>query len=95
MPKTIYREEHRLLSELLRELREQAGLTQAKLAPLLGRPQNRVSDLERGGRRVDVIEFLDFCEAVGADPVGVLRQLQRRLAGGDRAASGAKRRPKR
>ncbi|MFC5490017.1 helix-turn-helix transcriptional regulator [Dokdonella soli] len=79
MPKTIYREEHRLLSELLRELREQAGLTQADLSPLLGRPQNRISDFERGGRRVDVIEFLDFCEAVGADPLEVLRRLRQRL----------------
>ena len=81
MPKTIYREEHRLLSELLRELREKAGFRQADLAPALGRPQNRISDFERGGRRVDVIEFLDFCKAVDADPLAVLRELRRRLDG--------------
>lgn len=90
MPKTIYREEHRLLAELLRELRDSAGLTQAELAPLLGRPQNRVSDFERGGRRVDVIEFLDFCKAVEADPIEVLRELQRRLGSKERGIAQTK-----
>lgn len=96
MPKTIYREEHRLLSELLRELRDKAGLTQAELAPRLGRPQNRVSDFERGGRRIDVIEFLDFCKAVDADPRDVLQRLLRRLAASERLTRTSRRsRPKR
>ena len=80
MPKSIYREEHQVLAGMLRALREEAGLTQSDLAPLLGRSQNRVSDFERGGRRVDVIEFIDYCGAVGKDPVAVFRALHKRLA---------------
>jgi transcriptional regulator with XRE-family HTH domain len=79
MPKTIYREEHRILAQLLRELRDAAGLTQADLAPRLGRPQNRVSDLERGGRRIDVVEFIDYCIALREDPSKVFGELRRRL----------------
>ena len=85
MPKTIYRAEHQVLANLLRELRDQAGLTQAQLAPLLGRPQNRVSDFERGGRRIDVIEFIDYCAALKLDATKVFVELRRRLAAGSRA----------
>ena len=85
MTKSIYRKEHQLLAELLRELREKAGLTQAEVAPLLGRPQNRVSDFERGGRRVDVVEFIDYCAALGADAGDVFAELRRRLRGAARS----------
>ena len=81
MPKTIYREEHRLLAKLLRDLRAQAGLTQAEMAPHIGRPQNRVSDFERGGRRIDVIEFIDYCMALNIDPTDVFRDLVHRIVG--------------
>ena len=79
MPKTIYRAEHQVLAELLRELRAKAGLTQAQLAPMLRRPQNRISDFERGGRRIDVIEFMDYCRALGREPTKVFAELKRRL----------------
>jgi len=79
MPKTIYREEHQILAQLLRELRDQAGMTQGELAPHLGRPQNRISDFERGGRRIDVIEFIDYCSALNLDPSKIFAELQQRL----------------
>jgi len=95
MSKTIYRQEHRLLADLLRELREKAGLTQADLAPRLGRPQNRISDFERGGRRIDVIEFLDYCAAIDVSAVSVLNKLQRRMNTAPAAHSADKRRSRR
>jgi DNA-binding XRE family transcriptional regulator len=79
MPKTIYREEHRILADLLRELRNTAGLTQADLAPSLGRQQNRLSDIERGARRIDLVEFIDYCVALEKDPSNVFDELRRRL----------------
>jgi transcriptional regulator with XRE-family HTH domain len=81
MPKTIHREEHRVLANLLRELRDERGLTQADLSPLVGRPQNRVSDFERGGRRIDVIEFIDYCRALGVDPLKTFSRLLKQLSG--------------
>jgi transcriptional regulator with XRE-family HTH domain len=80
MPKSIYREEHQVLAQLLREMRERAGLTQAELAPRMGRPQNRISDFERGGRRVDLIEFIDYCDVLERDPTKVFTELRRRLS---------------
>lgn len=79
MPKTIYRDEHRVLAHLLRELRQDKGLNQTEFARILGRPQNRVSDLERGGRRIDVIEFIDYCEALQLSPTKVFGMLLKDL----------------
>lgn len=79
MRKTIYREETGVFLELLREARDSAGLTQAAVAALLDFPQSTMSHVERGGRRLDVIEFIDYCRALSADPVELLAELLRRL----------------
>jgi transcriptional regulator with XRE-family HTH domain len=64
------------LRELLIEARSRAGLTQVAVAERLGRPQSFVSKYEVGERRLDVVEFLEVCAAVGADPVKILRQVE-------------------
>lgn len=79
MHKTIYREETSVFLEILLEARARSGLTQAAVADLLGRPQSTMSHIERGGRRLDVIEFIDYCRALRADPVELLEELLRRL----------------
>jgi hypothetical protein len=48
------------------------GITQAVLAQQLQRPQSFVSKFEIGERHLDVIEFIDVCEAIGADPRVIL-----------------------
>ena len=53
---------------LLIEAREEAGLTQVELGKKLRRPQAFVSKIERGLRRVDVLEFLEIARAIGFDP---------------------------
>jgi transcriptional regulator with XRE-family HTH domain len=42
--------------------REKAGLTQAQVAAVLGIPQSRVSRMESGERRVDIIELVGFAK---------------------------------
>lgn len=53
------------LCRRLRQARQEAGLTQAEAAHLLGRPQWFVSRSETGARRVDVIELADFARVYG------------------------------
>jgi transcriptional regulator with XRE-family HTH domain len=48
--------------------RKSAGLTQRELAKLLHKPQSFAAKYEGGERRVDVVEFLTICNAIGADP---------------------------
>lgn len=50
---------------LLRELREAAGITQVELAEKLGESQSYVSKVERGERRLDLVQLRCFCRAIG------------------------------
>jgi transcriptional regulator with XRE-family HTH domain len=53
-------------------------LTQQQLAGELTKPQSFVAKVELGERRLDVIEFLTVCEALGINPCDLLAQLDRR-----------------
>ncbi len=68
MAKTIYSAEYRHLIDSLRQRRESLGMTQTQLAEQLQWPQQRVSLAEAGARRVDVIEFLRWAQALGLSP---------------------------
>ncbi|WP_342032989.1 helix-turn-helix transcriptional regulator [Pseudomonas migulae] len=47
------------------------------LSSRLSKPQSFVSKYERGERRLDVIEFLEVCELLGADPHELIRNLEK------------------
>lgn len=49
-------------------MRQAAGLTQVELAKLLGKGQSYVSKVERGEQYVNLVEFLEWCEACKMDP---------------------------
>jgi transcriptional regulator with XRE-family HTH domain len=73
--KALYERNYAAFTDLLKEERKKAGLTQAKLAKKLRRPQSYVSKYERGDRRLDVIEFLEIAQSVGFDPGEILSKL--------------------
>ena len=73
MPSSIFTQRHQALIAFLATARRDAGLTQVELATRLGRPQSFVSKVERGERRVDVVEFCEIAEALGHDPAELLR----------------------
>jgi transcriptional regulator with XRE-family HTH domain len=59
----------------LASAREKAGLTQQKLAERLERHQSFVAKYEGGERRLEVIEFVQICRAIGVKPDLILRRL--------------------
>ena len=63
--KTIYRDDYRKLVERLRDRRVELGLSQSDVARTLGWPQQRMSAVEAGARRLDVIEFFQLTSALG------------------------------
>ena len=67
MAKSIHRPEYAVLTALLRQAREQSGMHQTEAAAALGRSQSFLSDVERGARRLDIIELWDLCEILGLD----------------------------
>jgi transcriptional regulator with XRE-family HTH domain len=60
------------------EVRTKAGVTQRELARRLSRAHSYVSRIEKGDRRLDLPEFIQWCEVLGADPVGVIQRIVRR-----------------
>jgi transcriptional regulator with XRE-family HTH domain len=71
-----------VLRKLLREVRKEAGLRQIGLAERLGRPQSFVSDIEKGQRRVDVLELREICAACGVPLSVFITRLEERLGAG-------------
>jgi transcriptional regulator with XRE-family HTH domain len=65
MRKSIHTAQYKVFVKVLRDARLRAGLTQVQLAKLLGKEQTFVSKVERGERRLDVVELKAFCEAFG------------------------------
>lgn len=59
---------HERLRAELRAARVRAKLRQVDVAEHLGRPQSYVAKIERGERRIDVIETLELCAVLGLDP---------------------------
>lgn len=75
LPKTIYRLDYLRLIARLREQRLARGLTQADVALAVGWPQQRVSAVESGSRRLDIIEFFRLASALGLSPRAAVRLL--------------------
>ena len=75
MKKALYERSYATFTNLLKEERGEAGLTQAELAKKLRRPQSYVSKYERAERRIDVVEFLEIARVIGFDPGEFLRKL--------------------
>lgn len=72
MQKTLRSPRHLRLVQLIVDKRKAAGLSQADLAKAIDRYQSVVAAIESGGRRVDVVEFLDLAETIGFDPHEIL-----------------------
>lgn len=80
MPKSTHTPEYAVLLELLRELRDRAGVLQAELAERLGVPQSYVSKSENGERRLDILEVRAWCDALEVAFPTFARELDKRLA---------------
>jgi ribosome-binding protein aMBF1 (putative translation factor) len=72
MTRSIFTNKYKDLCHLLIQARESQGLTQARVAERLNRPQSFVSKYENGERRLDVIEFLEVAAALGVQAESLL-----------------------
>lgn len=79
MQKNLHTQEQLLLRELLIELRNAAGLTQVSLAERLKWEQTHVSRVERGVRRLDVLELRAWVSAFGMSLQQFAERFEQRL----------------
>ncbi|MGL3111423.1 helix-turn-helix domain-containing protein [Bradyrhizobium sp. BR 1432] len=77
MEKSLKSADYARLVALLVATRHKAGIRQQALAKKLRKPQSFVAKYEGGERRLDVVEFITIAEALGADPLKLLRRFVR------------------
>ena len=82
MKKTIHSVEYTALLRLLRQKRQDAGLTQLQLARALRTSQSFIGKCERGERRIDAVELRAFCMAMGMTLAEFAVELERYLPTG-------------
>ena len=65
-------------------MRVEANLTQRQLGEKIDRAHGYVSKTELGERRLDMVEFIAYCEGCGQNPARFIEQFReetRKLAG--------------
>ena len=75
MSRSAFTDAHQILIHALAHARRDAGLHQADLAKLIGKDQSFISNIERGQRRVDVVEFYALARAMKTDPVALFDRI--------------------
>lgn len=65
---TIHDPRYLQFIERLIQIRDEKGVTQVELAKRLNKHQSYVSKIETLERRLDVIELVDWLEALNEDP---------------------------
>jgi transcriptional regulator with XRE-family HTH domain len=66
--KTLHSVKTQKLCKWLISERKAKGLSIRGLAELLGWPPSILGKIETGDRRLDVIEYIEICEALDVDP---------------------------
>ena len=75
MPKSLFSEANKSFIQTLINARHDAGLKQEELVERVGKDQSYISNIERGQRRVDMLEFYVLAKAMNTDPVELYAQV--------------------
>lgn len=75
MVRTGHSPRHEALRAFLVERRDKAGLSQTDLAKRLRRSQSYVSYVETGQKLVDVVEMMEWADAIGFDVGEIIKRL--------------------
>ncbi|MEP3051803.1 MAG: helix-turn-helix transcriptional regulator [Erythrobacter sp.] len=71
MSKSLFSEANERLVEAIVSARHSSGLRQSDLAFKLQKNQSYISNIERGQRRIEVLEFYALAKAMNIDPVAL------------------------
>ena len=80
MPSSLHSEEYGKVTAFLKETRKSLKLTQAELARRLKKPQSYISKVERGERRIDIVEFTAWSTAMEMHPPTYYSKLLKKIS---------------
>lgn len=80
MSKHLRSPRHKALVAALKAARENSGITQRELARRLDRAHSFVGKIESGERQLNVLEFCQYVETLGADAADLIRTVVRARA---------------
>lgn len=73
---SIHSAEHIWLRQLLLKRRLELGLSQRTLGLKMGVVHSFIGKVETGDRRLDLFEFIEYCQALELDPKQIMQQIQ-------------------
>lgn len=77
MPKSTFTSEYKTFARMLRETRERANVTQVDLAKKLKQTQSYVSKVERGERRLDLVQLRWWCQALNTTATLFVKEFEK------------------
>ena len=78
--KSIYTDEYAVVLRLMKAARKKSGVTQVELAERLGQTQSFVSKIERGDRRLDIVQLRSILREFSVTLPQFVAQLEADLA---------------
>lgn len=79
MKKTLNSKEHKILLEMLYQLRVNTAMRQSDLANLLKVPQSFISKIESGERRIDYIELREILKCLNKNVIEFLIEFENKM----------------
>jgi transcriptional regulator with XRE-family HTH domain len=76
MIKSAHDEKYQNLLRHLKTVREAQGLTTRALGERLGERSQLISKIELGIRKLSIHEYVQYCDALGIDPLEGIEQLR-------------------
>lgn len=78
MKKTLHSSEYQMLTGWLKTQREAKGLSMRELADKMDIPHSFIGKVEQRERKLDVIEYIAYCEALGISPTEGIKLITRK-----------------
>ncbi|MDO4997636.1 MAG: helix-turn-helix transcriptional regulator [Neisseria sp.] len=76
---SIHSAEHQWLRELFLKRRQELGLTQRTLGQKMGVLYSFIGKVETGDRRLDIFEFIAYCQGLELNPQQVLQEIEQKF----------------
>lgn len=79
MRTSTYSKEYLAIRKWLKAKREEKGLSLRDASQLVGRHHSVLGKMEQERRKIDLIEFVQYCETLGLDPKEGIEIIQDQL----------------